>query len=405
MSKSHAFELRVEKGKARNPSVFCNPGDSIRVGSSFDSGIQLIDDSVDASHARLEIFGNSIHVLDLQSSTGIRVNSEACDQAYLRNGDQLELGGSLIRVFALAPDTNTFDCSVVFGGQELSTIGKYSVVKPIGVGGMGEVFLVEDQDSKTQYAMKLLNSDEASDQKYWEQLFERESKIQAQLDHPNIVKLVDFGDDAGTKYLVMEYVETIPFFESLGTVDVIQKLRLAVGIGCQILVALDFAHRNLIVHRDVKPANILTYRRNGKVAAKLSDFGLSKNYLNQSVSLTQDGQIAGSMLYIAPEQLLNYKKADPRCDIYSLAATIYEWICGCSPHSDESGRPLAMTKLHDLTIMPPHVRNPQVPEALGAVLMRALEADPRLRYLSAIHFRDELLPYTKKDVLKKICED
>src|SRR5260370_356107 len=203
-------------------------------------------------------------------------------------------------------------------------LGPYEIVSRIGEGGMGEVWKARDTRLDRDVAMKVLKT-EFSDR------FEREARTIAALNHPNICQIYDFGPN----YLVMELIDGPPLKGPLP----VQK---AVEYAAQILDALDAAHRTGIVHRDLKPANILATKQ----GIKLLDFGLAKRNLGipesdatRTIAITQEGQIAGTLQYMAPEQLQG-QEADGRSDIFSFGCWLYEMLSGARAFSGSSAASL-----------------------------------------------------------------
>ncbi len=247
-------------------------------------------------------------------------------------------------------------------------MGPYEVLTPIGEGGMGQVWKARDTRLNRFVAIK-------TSQKRFSERFEREAQAIAALNHPNICSLYDVGPD----YLVMEYVEGKPIG---GPVPVSEALTLA----GQILDALDAAHRKGITHRDLKPGNILL----GQNGVKVLDFGLAKiehapggetSAATQTMPLTGEGSILGTLQYMSPEQIEGHE-ADARSDIFAFGLVFYEMITGKRPFTGKSQASLIASILKE---QPPplHDLQPLTPPGLERVLQTCLEKDPDKRWQSA----------------------
>jgi eukaryotic-like serine/threonine-protein kinase len=251
--------------------------------------------------------------------------------------------------------------------------GRYRIRRKLGSGGMADVYLAEDQELGRRVAIKILDDRHAHDGQFVER-FRREAKNAAGLSHPSIVSIYDRGEAEGTYYIAMEYLEGRSLKElilSRGPAPV----RIAIDYARQILGALRFAHRNGIVHRDIKPHNVLVDPE-GRV--KVTDFGIARAGASQ---MTEAGSIVGTAQYLSPEQARG-AQVDQRSDLYSVGVVLYELLTGKVPFTGESPVEIAMKHLSD-TPPPPSELNPDVPEELDKIVMRALAKDPARRYQSA----------------------
>ena len=260
-----------------------------------------------------------------------------------------------------------------------STIASYRIEEVIGRGGMGVLFRAEDQRSATRgrhVALKVLSPSLAGDDRF-RRRFERESQMAASLDHPNIVPVFEAGEDAGVLYIAMRYVEgqdLHAFLQGRGPLEP----DLAVGIVAQVAAALDASHAQGLVHRDVKPANILVV--GGDAAAPhvyLTDFGVTKRTESRS-GLTATGQFVGTVEYVAPEQIEG-RQVDHRADIYSLGCVLFECLTGSAPFAREQDAATLWAHLSEPP-PPPTSRRPELPPAIDAVIERALAKSPDDRY-------------------------
>ena len=274
--------------------------------------------------------------------------------------------------------------------MELTTPGRvlgnrYELVEPLARGGMATVWVADDPVLSRRVAVKVLRADLAADDATRAR-FRNEAIAAARLNHPNIVATFDTGDDDGTAYIVMELVEGINLrhlIDEHGGLPV----RDVVRIGRQVADALEAAHRAGLVHRDVKPANVLVPKTahdadgNGvpQGAVKVTDFGIAK--AAGADELTRTGTVMGTARYLAPEQV-NGRTADARTDVYALGLLLYELCCGHPPFGGDTDIATAMARL---TTTPPPIRaeRPDVPRALDDVVHRCLARDPAQRFASA----------------------
>ncbi|MGD0167911.1 MAG: Stk1 family PASTA domain-containing Ser/Thr kinase [Gaiellaceae bacterium] len=251
--------------------------------------------------------------------------------------------------------------------------GRYKVLKRLGAGGMATVYLAEDQELGRRVAIKILNAKHAGDEQFVER-FRREASSAAGLSHPNIVQIYDRGKAEGTYYIAMEVIEGRSLKELI-----IERgpspLPVAINYGRQILAALRFAHRNRVVHRDIKPHNVLVDEE-GRV--KVTDFGIARAGTSE---MTEVGSIIGTAQYLSPEQARG-APVDTRSDLYSVGVVLYELLTGEAPYSGDTPVEIAMKHLSAVPV-PPSERRPEVPPELDAVVLRALAKNPSDRYQSA----------------------
>jgi serine/threonine-protein kinase len=250
---------------------------------------------------------------------------------------------------------------------------RYVIQRKLGSGGMAIVYLAEDQELGRRVALKLLDDRHASDEQFVER-FRREAQSAAGLNHPNIVSIFDRGFAEDTYYIAMEYLDGRTLKELLvrnGPTPV----PIAIDYSRQILGALAFAHRNGIVHRDIKPHNIVV---GGDGRLKVTDFGIARSGASQ---MTEAGSIVGTAQYLSPEQARG-APVDPRSDLYSLGIVLYEMLTGKVPFTGDTPVEIAMKHLSQVP-EPPSALRPEVPHDLDAVVMRALAKDPDQRYGSA----------------------
>jgi eukaryotic-like serine/threonine-protein kinase len=258
--------------------------------------------------------------------------------------------------------------------------GRYHVLRKLGAGGMANVYLAEDQELGRRVAIKILNERHANDEQFVER-FRREAKNAAGLSHPSIVSIYDRGEAEGTYYIAMEYLEGRSLKElivSRGPAPV----NLAIDYARQILQALRFAHMKGIVHRDIKPHNVLV---DGDGRLKVTDFGIARAGTSQ---MTEVGSIVGTAQYLSPEQARG-SDVDQRSDVYSLGVVLYELLTGEVPFSGDTSVEIAMKHVSQ-TPQPPSALREDVPHELDLVVMRALAKDPQDRYQSAEEMEADL---------------
>ncbi|MGH3009924.1 MAG: Stk1 family PASTA domain-containing Ser/Thr kinase [Gaiellaceae bacterium] len=258
--------------------------------------------------------------------------------------------------------------------------GRYRIVRKLGAGGMADVYLAEDQELGRRVAIKILNGRHANDDQFIER-FRREAKNAAALNHPNIVSIYDRGEAEETYYIAMEYLDGRSLKELIvghGPAPV----NVAVEYARQILSALRFAHRHGIVHRDIKPHNVLVDRE-GRV--KVTDFGIARAGTSQ---MTEAGSIVGTAQYLSPEQARG-TEVDQRSDLYSLGVVLYELLTGETPFEGDTPVEIAMKHLSAVPKPPSQLRK-DVPRDLDMVVMRALAKDPAHRYQNAEEMEADL---------------
>ena len=261
--------------------------------------------------------------------------------------------------------------------------GRYELRRRIARGGMAEVYLARDQMLDRPVAIKVLYPEFAADPAFVER-FRREAQAAANLNHPSIVGVYDGGTYGGTNFIVLEYVRGRTLAEELAEVGRLAPDRVA-EVGAAIAGALSFAHRSGVVHRDVKPGNVLISAQ-GEV--KVTDFGIARAAANAEDNLTQVGAVMGTATYFSPEQAQG-RPVDPRSDLYSLGVVLYELLVGRPPFVAET--PLAVAYQHVQDPVPsPRAANPAVPAGLDAIVVRLLQKDPAGRYESADALRADL---------------
>jgi len=261
---------------------------------------------------------------------------------------------------------------------------RYELGERLGVGGMAEVYLGRDRVLGRTIAIKTLLDQHASDPHFIER-FRREAQNAASLNHPNVVSVYDTGADNGTQYIVMEYVEGQTLRELIREEGPLLPER-ASEIAADVCAGLSFAHAHGIVHRDVKPANIMITPTGG---VKVADFGIARAVSGDTV--TQTAMVLGTAQYFSPEQAQS-APVDARSDIYSLGVVLYEMVTRQAPFTGSSPVAIAYKHVKEPPMLPSRL-NPDVPPGLEAIIIKALAKNPSNRYQSAEEMRQDLLRF------------
>ena len=295
----------------------------------------------------------------------------------------------VVNCYRKAAESNWFRQTVLgkhLDLHELGSFGQYTVIESIGSGGMGVVYRAKDNQLDREVAIKVLTnvfSETALAR------FEREARTQSKLDHPNIVSVYGSGTtERGIPFLVMPFVEGISLKSLIDAESM--KIPEAVEYVRQAATGLHAAHQMGLVHRDVKPLNILISKQDR--IARLFDFGLVRS--KDEATLTRTEILCGTPEYMSPEQASNIEGTDARGDIYSLGVTLYECLTGTVPFR---GRPLDVLSQHrQLEPLPPAQLNQQIKADLDTICMKALQKEPRHRYQTAADFADDLQNWLDK---------
>ncbi len=265
----------------------------------------------------------------------------------------------------------------------LTRIGDYEVLEPLAEAELSTTYKARHTATGDVVAVKLASPRVVQDRVLTKR-FSQEYTLMRGLDHPHLVRALHFGHEGKQPYIVLEYVAA----QNLGEL-IEQKWRLpeaeAVRILSQVAEALQYAHQHRIIHRNVKPANVLL---TADGTAKLADLGLAKDY-DGDTDLTRQSSGLGTPHFMAPEQFTDAKNADRRCDVYSLAATLYVAVTGALPFD---GRDLfaILEKKRQNALVRPRQLVPALSAALEAALLRALDANPRVRHSSCLRFMEDL---------------
>ena len=275
------------------------------------------------------------------------------------------------------------------GKDALLAIEGYEIERKIGIGGMGAVYLARQKKGGQRVAVKIMLSKVAVDERSCEQ-FRREMDLIRGLHHPNIVEFIDHGSAGSVFYFVMEYCDGGRGGDLMTHNGRNVPLDLAAPIMLQSLEGLAHAHMKDLVHRDIKPCNILLCGSGRKVAAKVADFGLAKNFQKAGLSgMTMTGSYAGTPVFMPREQLINFKYAKPVSDVWSIGATFYNMLTGQLPRELRRGQDPVEAVLQGC-IVPIRTRDSSIPVRLADVIDRAVANEPAQRFQDAEEIRKAL---------------
>ncbi len=398
--------------------------DTFLVGRSSQAHFRLPkkDPYFSRSHFMIEVNPPLCRITDLNSHNGTFVNGQAVSELDLQDGDLIDGGVTTLRVqlddvpsardtrLAIgrspppdsadqtgdAEDQSSRPVAVGATTEEFLTgeqlFAGYRLIRELGRGGMGVVYLAETANDSTSVAVKMMNPGQAIPQRDIE-LFLREGEVLSQLRHPGIVRYLDSGEFAGRFYIATEYVpgrNLSDLLEELGPLPVAR----AVGVACQLLDALDYSHRRGFVHRDVKPGNLIVNTVRGEDAVKLADFGLAKVYQSlRSSGLSFEGEMGGSFAFAAPEQITNFRGAQPASDLYSVASTLYTLLTNQHVYDfPKTVSGIVLKLLHEDPI-PIHQRRADLPRELERIIHQGLQRQPERRFASAAEMRNALLRF------------
>jgi eukaryotic-like serine/threonine-protein kinase len=259
--------------------------------------------------------------------------------------------------------------------------GRYRLEAKLGSGGMSTVYLARDQTLDRQVAVKVMHR-EMSEQADQLERFRQEARAVAKLSHPNVVSVIDAGEDGGHPYIVFEYVEGETLKQRISRDGALEPQE-AIAYTIEIARGLSMAHARNMVHRDIKPQNVLI---DAEGRAKLTDFGISRQ-LEQD-GMTATGRVLGTTDYVAPEQAMG-RKVDPRSDLYSLGVVLYEMLVGQVPFQADSQVGVAMKHVNE-ELPDVQRRRPEVSAAVALVVERATAKDPAERYQDVGEMADDL---------------
>ncbi len=250
--------------------------------------------------------------------------------------------------------------------------GRYKVVQEVGKGAMGIVYKAFDPQIDREVALKVLRKDRLTDDEFAQRFF-KEAKAIGRLSHPNIVTVYDVGQDHGTIYIAMEFLEGMPLDEAIRD-DNLQITEIG-SIGAQIAEALDYAHRKGVIHRDIKPSNIIL-NSNGRI--KITDFGVAQIEDLLTLHQTQAGAIIGTPVYMPPEQI-NGQSVDGRSDLYALGVILYELLTGAKPFTGENFAAVFASVLSHTPDEPAKIVS-DISKGQSNLIMKSISKEPDSRF-------------------------
>src|SRR2546423_2935060 len=426
--------LKVTAGPYKGRIFSFSQHDSFLIGRSPDAHLCLPEDRYfSRNHCLLEMNPPHAYLRDLGSTNGTFLNAQRVKDAFLNNGDRIQCGETILTVEvtttnflsettqdalvptrpvivmveclncgrreqaqASAPDEHlTFlceDCRIELKRSPQAIPG-YDTVKLLGRGGMGSVMLARDQCTGRAVAIKTLLPEFAVSDKAMRR-FMREIDVAASLKHKNIVEFIDRGTHNGVVYLVTEYVEGADASKLAEEQGGRLTYEDGISIIAQALDALSFAHAQGYIHRDFKDQNILVAGHSPALVAKLTDFGLAKSFTHSGMSgVTMAGEMAGTLAYMPPEQLRNFRDVRPQSDIYAVGMTAYSLLTGCLALElgKNSSVKYTVRAIFDQPTVPLRQRAPQIPQPVCETIDRALAKDPAQRWQTAGAMRTALL--------------
>jgi serine/threonine-protein kinase len=400
-------------------------------------------------HFMIEVNPPQCRLMDMGSRNGTHVNGQRVQTADLKDGDQIKGGHTILRV-AVQPDEpvdpsvheattvppvvvapiatmpfpgpvvtpvaapTTVACRVCGASmpesrtgpslcpacraeadQQPQPIGGYRIVRELGRGGMGVVYQALREADDSLVALKTIIPEGAPSPADLRR-FLREAEILRGLDHPHIIAFRDMGTSNGQLFFAMDFIpgtDAAHILSDQGPLSVSRAVRLI----CQLLEALEYAHARKFIHRDLKPANLLVMQVNGRDVVKLADFGLARTYQSTALSgLTMTGAIAGTVPFMPPEQIVNFRGVTPQADQYSAAATLYNLLTGKYVYDLPSLIQDQLLRVLQDDPVPIQSRRPSLPKGLAAVIHRALAREPKDRFPDARAMRKALLKFIEK---------
>jgi serine/threonine-protein kinase len=436
--------LDVIQGPRKGQAFVFDGHDTFIVGRSRLVHCSMPEDAaLSRDHFLIEVKPPRCELRDLGSTNGTFVNDQKVDQVRLESGDRIAAGQSIFQVRIegkprettgdlVALPQETAEAPVPVGsivcmscgtpapaGVEITgssvwdvresiswlceqcridvattfqPVPHYTTLRELGRGAMGVVYLAQHLETGRKVALKLIAPETAAARSAIDR-FLREMTVISQMKHPNIVEYFEQGTTRGQFWFAMEYVSG-PNLEEVaqaetGTYSIVQACRMAY----QVLKGLEHAHGLGFVHRDIKPENILIGKTPEGLLAKISDFGLAKSFRGIGLSgLTFSGEMRGTIPFMPPEQVLDFKKVLPSGDLYATAATLYYLISGQFIYDQNAEGDVIRMLLEDQPV-PIRDRRPEVPQGLADLLQKCLARDPADRYPTAKDMRKALRPY------------
>ncbi len=426
--------LHVVAGPQTGRDFTFDQHDTFLIGRSEDAQFCLPHDRFfSRHHCILEIAPPQTFLRDLGSTNGTFVNGMRVETAHLRSGDRIQGGETVLEVEVSSGIEDSSDLAETFGNTQVSMVGvrclncnipstveaarpdarfsyicdecreklkknpqtipNYQMVRVIGQGGMGSVMLARSESDGQVVAIKTLLPEVAVSEQSLKR-FIREIEVASSLQHPNIVRYVEHGTHNGLVYLVTEFVVGMDASRLAKTKGGKMNYPEVVRIIEQTLSALDFAHSQGFVHRDIKEQNILINGDYPDSIAKLTDFGLSKSFKETGMSgVTMVGDVAGTIAYMPPEQVRDFKDVKPPSDIYAIGMTAYSLLTGANALDigPRAGIAETVKAIFEKSIVPLRTRLPDLPPNVASVIETALEKQVDNRWRTAKAMREALL--------------
>lgn len=405
-----ALTLAVTDGPHTGASFTFHEHELFVVGRSENAHFRLPakDQTLSRYQFLVEVSPPDCRLVDMGSTNGTKVNGKRVGTADLSDGDVVKAGMTTFRVSLTRREgpgpTADDELSLVdriggIGGivhdrEAVPEVPGYRILRRTGQGSIGIVYQARaiGGDAGAIVAIKVLTP---SARRSGEALasFLREAGRLRELSHPGIVGMHELGESAGRPYFVMDHVEGVDG-RSLVAMQGPLSVGLAVRLTVQVLEALDYAHGRGFVHRDVRPSNVLLTGPADRPAVRLTDFGLTCAYERSNLSgLTRTGPVAGSCDFMPPEQVLDFRSANPPADQYAAGATLYYLLTGATVHDPPSSTHGQLATLLTRPPIPIRTRRPDLDETLSQVIHRALERAPEHRYPSAADMLRALGPW------------
>lgn len=374
------------------------------IGRDSSADVQLANDSgCSRVHCCVRWAGTDLTLEDLDSSNGTWIDSTRISAPVnLVDGAMFSIGGSVIRC-QVALNAVTAPPTLPVSDQQLRDLDPddvpqipgYQTQSLIGKGATAWVFSACRVADGQTVAIKMLRPD-AFEMEHSIGVFTREASISMKLQHPAIIKTFDFGIHSGHPFLVMEYLQRAILKRVFGRSSLPGRVRVVSGMGTRLLSALDYAHRQDLVHRDVKPGNVIPYFRGKKLLVKLGDFGLAKNFKTAGeTDVSRNRDIKGTVAFMSPEQIESSRFAGPQSDIYAVGACLYYWITGKYPFKFRN-IPEGLDKVRREKPIPLQERLPGLPDQFARIVEQALAKAPSERFQTAQEMLLELERLTQR---------
>ncbi|MFA5140135.1 MAG: FHA domain-containing serine/threonine-protein kinase [Elusimicrobiota bacterium] len=402
--------LKVVKGLPQPKDFSYERHDLFVFGRSRECTCSIPDDPyLSKVHFIIEFNPPDAALQDLGSKNGTYVNGvrtsakktagtykevlEKAPRVTLKHDDVIKAGGAEMHL-AIEQKGSSAAAVKPAAPAKQPSLSNITILKEIGSGGMGKVYLARLTDGR-EAVVKTMSLHGAVEEKKQLQYFEREMRSTMELKHPNIVAFYGSGRFEGGLYFAMEYCDSGSFTTLMESCGGRVPLEQAAPLMLQVADALEYAHARDIVHRDLKPGNILLKKEGRGLTAKISDFGLAKNYKLAGLSgVTEVGTAAGTLAFAPKEQLLNFRFTNPATDVFSTGAAFYSLLTGSYAYAFESVKE-PLEAILDSRMVPLRKRSPDLPQALCAVIDKAVSPEAASRYQNGAELRAAL-----KEVLK-----